>query len=170
MIYNAIDIARYVINFSNKNGKSITNLKLQKLLYYIQAGFLVEIGHCCFNDEILCWQHGPVVKNVYDSYKQFKDHVIPEQKDFSKITIKDGKLVIAKEIYDESNYDECDKKLINKIILGLINYDPWELVDRTHEESPWYDLQEFNEIITRESIKKYFMLPRNRDRIYGKFN
>lgn len=42
--YSAIDIANYVISKStNPTGADkVTNLKLQKILYFLQAAFLVE--------------------------------------------------------------------------------------------------------------------------------
>ena len=42
--YSAIDLANYVITYANQNSKPITNLYLQKILYYIQAEELVTTG------------------------------------------------------------------------------------------------------------------------------
>ena len=36
-----LDVARYIINYSNEKNYGISNLKLQKLLYFVQAFFLV---------------------------------------------------------------------------------------------------------------------------------
>lgn len=41
MMYNAVDVAKYIIWFCKENGHSISNLKLQKLLYFVQAQFLI---------------------------------------------------------------------------------------------------------------------------------
>lgn len=35
----AIEISKYIVNYANEKGLDITNLKLQKLLYYVQAAF-----------------------------------------------------------------------------------------------------------------------------------
>lgn len=32
-IYKAVDVAKYIVNYLDNKGKSITNLKLQKILY-----------------------------------------------------------------------------------------------------------------------------------------
>ena len=50
--YNVLDIAKYVIYYCTKKGYLITNLKLQKILYFIQAIFLVNTGSPCFKEEV----------------------------------------------------------------------------------------------------------------------
>ena len=49
-MYNVLDVAIYVINYAYDAGcgESMSNLKLQKILYYIQAAFLVEKNRECF--------------------------------------------------------------------------------------------------------------------------
>ncbi len=47
-MYKAMDIAQYVVNYSIEKDNPVSNLKLQKLLYYIQDAFLVEKGEPCF--------------------------------------------------------------------------------------------------------------------------
>ena len=48
IMYKAMDIAQYVVNYSIEKDNPVSNLKLQKLLYYIQDAFLVEKGEPCF--------------------------------------------------------------------------------------------------------------------------
>ena len=51
-INNACDISRYIINYSNKKDYGISNLKLQKILYFVQAYFLItEPYTACFNEK-----------------------------------------------------------------------------------------------------------------------
>ena len=69
--YRALDIAKYIINHEHEEGREISNLRLQKLLYFIQAKFIVETGKPCFSDPIEAWDFGPVVTSVYHEYKLF---------------------------------------------------------------------------------------------------
>ena len=69
IMYDVLLMAKYIIKYCNKSNLPISNLKLQKLLYFIQAAFLVEKGHACFPDEIEAWDFGPVVPAVYYKYK-----------------------------------------------------------------------------------------------------
>ena len=67
-MYNVLDISKYVINYSHDIGASITNLKLQKILYYIQAAFLVNKQEKCFAEPIVAWEFGPVSVETYNQY------------------------------------------------------------------------------------------------------
>ena len=66
-MYNALSVAHYIIDFYNRNNRGISNLKLQKVLYFVQAEFLVgTFDHRpCFSDPIEAWDFGPVVPSVY---------------------------------------------------------------------------------------------------------
>lgn len=49
---------------------SLTNLKLNKLVYYVQVESVRESGDAIFDDEIEAWQYGPVERAVYDVFKR----------------------------------------------------------------------------------------------------
>lgn len=69
MAYNALDVARKVIAATNEAvGDSITNLKLQKLLYYLQGHWLATFDGPLFGDKIEAWRYGPVVPSVYSHF------------------------------------------------------------------------------------------------------
>lgn len=42
MTYNVLDICRHIINYSDEKDYGVSNLKLQKLLYFVQAYFMLE--------------------------------------------------------------------------------------------------------------------------------
>ncbi len=50
-------------------GDMMTDLKLQKMLYFAQCWFLARHGEPLFNSRIEAWDHGPVVPAVYTAYK-----------------------------------------------------------------------------------------------------
>jgi uncharacterized phage-associated protein len=52
-------------------GHPITNLKLQKLLYYAQAWHLAFYGRPLFGERIEAWVHGPVVPPVFGDFKHY---------------------------------------------------------------------------------------------------
>ena len=66
---NARTVADYLIWFSREHGDPISNLKLQKLLYYAQAWFLALYDVPLFDDAIEAWVHGPAVPRVYGAFK-----------------------------------------------------------------------------------------------------
>lgn len=63
-MYRAIELSKYIVSKCIDDGFPISNLQLQKILYYIQRDFL-RIGKPAFPDAIEAWQFGPVVPNVY---------------------------------------------------------------------------------------------------------
>lgn len=91
MTNKAINIAKYIINKCTLDDHPISNLQLQKILYYIQKDFL-QNGYEAFEDEIEAWQFGPVVPDVYYHYCGFGSlpilmnyHVDIASSDVSKI-------------------------------------------------------------------------------------
>jgi uncharacterized phage-associated protein len=68
---DASRVADYFISFSREHGDPISNLKLQKLLYYAQAWFLAIHGRPLFDERIEAWVHGPAVPPVYGRFKDW---------------------------------------------------------------------------------------------------
>lgn len=137
--YSALDVAKYVIKHEHDKAREISNLRLQKLLYFVQAKVLVETDAPCFDDEIEAWDFGPVVPAVYYAYKIFGswDIVIDDSVPFI------NKSVAA---YIDSIVDYCK------------DYPTFQLVDITHKQSPWKNARQKGKktIITKDSIAGYF--------------
>ena len=66
-MYTAIDLSKYIVLKCIQDEHPISNLQLQKILYYIQKDFLSR-DDLAFSDSIEAWQFGPVVPNVYYYY------------------------------------------------------------------------------------------------------
>lgn len=127
----SIQVANIVIDYCDKNNiKDLTNLKLLKLLYFINAKHLVETnGTSLFPEELFeAWRHGPVLRSVYDRFKH--GIIIPNHDTVEK----------AKNSFDA--------KTLNIIIKTLEKYahlDSWVLVEKTHENgSPWDTVYQSN--------------------------
>ncbi len=80
-MYNALEIASYIINYSSEIGKPEINLKLQKLLYYAQCYFFCNFNIACFKDPLVHWRYGPVVEVVYRHYKENLDFPIKRKQE-----------------------------------------------------------------------------------------
>ena len=139
-MYNALDVAKYIITYCKKNQKPISNLKLQKLLYFVQAQFLVSENHACFNNRIEAWDLGPVVPDVYHQFKVYGSNPI--------ILWKDGHFGISTH----------DRNIIDSIVDDCNQYTASQLVDLTHLQTPWIQAREkaHNGQITNESIREFF--------------
>jgi len=64
-------VADLIVSFSNEHGDWITNLKLQRLLYYAQAWHLALYGKPLFADTFQAWPNGPIQPDVYAAYLEF---------------------------------------------------------------------------------------------------
>ena len=58
-------------------GDLMTDLKLQKMLYFAQCWHLVRYNEPIFLSVIEAWDHGPVVPEIYSEYKKFGRNPIP---------------------------------------------------------------------------------------------
>lgn len=66
----ALDIASYFIELANSTPEhDLTNLKLQKLLYYTQGHYLAQTSNALFEDKVEAWKYGPVIPEVYHTFK-----------------------------------------------------------------------------------------------------
>ena len=63
-MYKAIDVAKYIVNKCIDDGYPISNLQLQKILYFIQRYYLQKDDQL-FDDDFEAWQFGPVIPAVY---------------------------------------------------------------------------------------------------------
>lgn len=113
-MYKALEVAKYIVAKCYNEGKPITNLKLQKILFYIQRAYLKN-GDGAFSDDIQAWMYGPVVSDVYYYY------------------CSSGAMPIFN--VDESaikNITNEDQIKINEIVEKYQDYDVWRLVEMTH--------------------------------------
>lgn len=141
--YSAVDIASWFLFYNNlvmidTDADLISNLKLQKLLYYAQGCYLALKGSPLFKDPLLAWEHGPVVKKVYDIYKNYGSNGIPFE----------GGYV--------NNISPEDEAILKDVYGIFAKYSAWGLRNMTHQEAPWKDTP-LNKEIPIDSIKKYFI-------------
>jgi len=140
MAYSALEVAKYVINHEHNNGREISNLRLQKLLYFVQAKVLVETENPCFEEEMEAWDFGPVVPCVYHTYKIFGSWDLS----FS------GAVPSIAEVISEK---------IDSIIDYCQSFPTRQLVEITHNQDPWKNVYKRGQKnkISNDSIKDYFL-------------
>jgi uncharacterized phage-associated protein len=140
---SASKIAKYFLAHScdREEGDLISNLKLQKLLYYAQGFSVALLGHPLFAERIEAWTHGPVVPSVYREYSHYGAGAIPEPSDF-----------------DLDNYDEETKALLDEVYSVYGQYSAWKLANMTHVEPPWKDAYRRgpSSEISLDSLRDYF--------------
>ncbi|MCH8344195.1 MAG: DUF4065 domain-containing protein [Planctomycetes bacterium] len=119
----AVDIARYLIKLAATEAEPeyLSHMRLQKLLYYIQAWSLVAKEKPAFESPIEAWIHGPVVRRVYPVFAGYGDSPIS---------------------FHEASSEGLDsemKNLVASIWQGYKNFSAVALRQKTHGEKPWLE-------------------------------
>ena len=158
---NALDVSRYIINYSHANNYFISNLKLQKIMYFVQANFLVNKNEPCFNEPIEAWDFGPVIPVIYNEYKVYAAAYIPEIRTYLEYD-DETKTSVTRKTYNNNYINDKDKMLIKAMVDQANNYSSSELTDITCQQSPWINAYKINRAhtITTDAIKEYFT-PKN---------
>jgi len=139
------DVADYFLWKAQKSGSFVSNLKLQKLVYYAQAWYLANHKRPLFNERIEGWVHGPVIPDLYRKYKKYS---------YNPILIKGFlKPSLNKEI----------TRYLDEILKVYFAYDALSLEIMTHNEEPWMSSRKGlspqkngNKPITNDSMKRYY--------------
>ena len=150
-LYSALDVARYVVNYANDNDMIVSNLKLQKILYFVQLQFLINNAkRPCFDDDIEAWAFGPVVPEVYREFKRYGSLSIPPVTEYYDLS--NGYWNLEKKTY-KTKIAEPDQRVINSVVNICNNHSASDLVSITHRQSPWMDAYgKKNPIISKESM------------------
>jgi uncharacterized phage-associated protein len=142
--YAAGTIAKWFIAWAEAEGEEISNLKLQKLLYYAQGHHFGQQHKPLFPDPIQAWSHGPVVPDVYHAYKGAGSAsiILPDEDPFT--------------------WDDIDpetSEFLSTVWNTYGGYSAGRLRNMTHEEPPWRN--HFRDdarhiIIPQSEIEQYF--------------
>lgn len=127
MPYNALDISRYIINFCNDHDIEISNLKLQNLLYFVQAAFLMTGEEPAFFQDIIAWKYGVLIEDVNQEYRRFGSMSIPKNEhylDFSLNTMNFEKIK-----FDENIIIDEHKEIINPVLYVMAHENVFKIVD-----------------------------------------
>jgi uncharacterized phage-associated protein len=141
---DAINVAELFLSWAHRDGDLITNLKMQKLLYYAQAWHLVNFNKKpLFNDGIEAWDFGPVIPSVYHEYKTFGYRPIPH--------------AITKN--EEAPFTPDQMEYLELLYDKFIRFSAHELVNMSHNEDPWkkaFNSDLYPKIISHEEMTKYY--------------
>ena len=155
-MYDAIDVADYIVYKHFDELISIT--KLVKLLYFIQAHYLVDEHRPCFRDAIEAWDFGPVVAEVWREYARYGNGTIPKTAVKKRFDLKrEYSKSRGRMFFSENSISDEDKEIIDEVVLFFAPYSATSLTDLTMNQAPWVDAYNTGEkIISSESLIDYF--------------
>ena len=140
------DVAAFYISLAQdmadmELGDAMTNLRLQKMLYFSQGWMLARHGRPLFEDAIEAWQYGPVVPVCYNWYKG------------------SGGNPLTAEMPSRDAFTDEEYELLFDAWNELSKYSTSQLVSMTHEAgTPWDTVWNHSKQreIGQEEIRRYF--------------
>lgn len=75
---DVIKIASYICQrYQEEFGQRIDEMKLHKLLYFMQKECIVQTGEPMFPETLHAWKYGPVMPSIRQLYKEDRLHDLP---------------------------------------------------------------------------------------------
>ncbi|KGR90178.1 hypothetical protein CD30_13085 [Ureibacillus massiliensis 4400831 = CIP 108448 = CCUG 49529] len=153
---DSIILSKYILGYINEMGLEVNHLKLQKLIYYVDAWHMVFLKEPLIDEDFEAWMHGPVVRNVWNYYKEksILNAVIPSSEETISL---------------ENYLSEEQIQVINDVLDEYGNKTPYYLECLTHEEKPWLTARigyapsdRCEERISKNIMKEYYT-----EKLYG---
>lgn len=139
-----MDVANFFIDVTDTDyDDGMTNFRLNKLMYFAQAYSLVRTGKPLFSERIEAWEHGPVIRPVYDTFKKYGKNIIPA-------TVGE---------YSEDCFSDEEIEILTDTMVRFGKYSTNRLYGMTHKPgAPWDKVfvKNMNNLITNESIQEYY--------------
>lgn len=163
---SVIDIAKFFLSVG-----PLTNLKLQKLIYFAYATHLTKTGKKLFSEPIVAYKYGPVIEDVYQLYKGYgRDEI--EQENGPEFWIENLSFPVS---FTKIALNESGDTIFYTLLEVLKEYWPLStsrLVDISHTaDGPWDHVFEegcYRSEITDDLIEKYHHKERERVAIDNK--
>lgn len=140
-LYSVFDIANFFLHEAEKDGEMLSNLKLQKLVYYAQGLHLALFGEPIFKEKVIAWNYGPVVPELYGAYKEHGSGGISCNNNF-----------------DPKSIDKKIRDFLKEVYTAFGQFSAVRLMELTHTDQCWKEAHP-NKTITHKSmqndLKKY---------------
>lgn len=119
---DCLNAACYFIMRAYEDGleAEMTNMKVQKLLYYAQSLHLALYNEPLFEAEIQAWRYGPVCPPAYKFYSEFEAKQLPIPQQESLLQLPSEKKELLEETWEYFG-----------------SYHAYRLSEMTHGEFPW---------------------------------
>lgn len=146
---NVKAVARTAIDLATQQGLSVSNLKLQKLLYFAHGLALAKYGTPLIKGEKFeAWKYGPVLESLYHNLKVFGPSMIGPN---------DGFVAQWKPLPDDA---ENERKALASTLAQLGSLSGGKLINISHDpRGPWhavFNATTKNITIEDDRIKSYF--------------
>lgn len=157
-MYDGRKIANFLLAEFDANRFDISNLKLNKILFFVHGIFLARNSCPLIKNHFEAWEHGPVIRTVYHEFKKF--HEQPITVFAEHLNYASGR----NEVIGFEDLPTHTRTFITKVAGYFMPFSAWQLRDMTHEsDSPWSrvflsnpDSRGIRDRIPNDLIKQYF--------------
>lgn len=144
--YSGLAVADYFIEKAISENKTITNMSILKMIYFVQGFGFQILNRRLIKDDFYAWQWGPVSKEVYYTFQKYGSNSISSPSNQK-----------TKELEDIKRHPEITD-ILNKIY-QLRGVNPFVLSEKTHVPGgPWSKTEPY-QIIDVDLIRSYFSQP-----------
>ncbi len=131
MSFDVRSVANFVLDWAEAHGQAVTNLEINKIVFFLHAHHLVEFGKPLVSAKIEAWNYGPVFRELYSQFKIFEHSPITNRA--TKIDPETGSRIVCKE-----NFGTNTQCLIECILPKYAKLSASALVSLSHEVGgPW---------------------------------
>lgn len=164
---SAMAVANKFIQMGLQRGTPLTQMKLQKMLFFAQGWYLAIYGEPLFEEDFEAWDYGPVIPSVYSEFRDFGMRGINRMG--MTLTPCGGSFAISEPpLIREEALNSFFEKIWS--VYGI--YNGTQLSAMTHRaDTPWSLVREpYGQFVPRSLcipkslIKSYFYTKANRNR------
>src|SRR5262249_48858984 len=131
-MYEARKICNFLLASYDAKRFDITNLRINKLLYFIHAEALALKPDGLIRNHFEAWQFGPVIRPVFDTFKLYGDRVITAPATY--LDYASGQQLPIP--YDD--IVKSDQEFVQTIFESYSRFSTHQLVSLSHEkDGPW---------------------------------
>lgn len=131
-MYDVRSIANWVLDRADAVQRPLSNMSLNKIVYFIIEKALIERGELLTTAKIEAWEHGPVIREIYHSFKSHGDQPISSRAKIYDPSTKS--LVLANEVVLEQ-----DSELFEEALASYLYLTAAQLRALSHQPGgPWH--------------------------------
>jgi uncharacterized phage-associated protein len=131
-MFDARKVANLILREFDANRFDVTNLKLNKVLYYVHAFHLARMAQPLIKNHIEAWEHGPVVRVVYQEFKEFGAAPILRPATYLNYETGNHEIIGFEDIQDET------RSFVLEVARYYMQFTGSQLREMTHERGgPW---------------------------------
>ncbi|WP_428246196.1 Panacea domain-containing protein [Ferrovibrio sp.] len=131
MTHDSRAIANFLLDDADRKNLRLSNLVILKILYFSHATYLLEHNKSLLRDDFEAWEHGPVIRIVYENFKSWKDRPIKSRAKRINFDTGENEAVAY-------TLDSEETSFLKKMLDTYVKIPPFVLSEMSHEKGgPW---------------------------------